>query len=333
MKHIILFYCLAVLYFMPFNGQSQTCNSNGNVIIFANYDGGILNINCDVNIPNLKIGVCAFTDCEINISGPFAGNVTEVIYAGSGIDYDNCNLGLTETTINGVPIGITSVLIQPDGVLSDPDGNDVILCGYSCSATEWQGGCNTSAQILAYFMNEFSGTLRSYRTQYNCWLGEIYNSSASLCCPEEVETTVNANFSISDPIVCIGQCITFGDLSTGNPDSWTWTFEGTESGTITSQFPGEICYTDLGIHLVTLTAANGNESNTYTGSVEVIACGIPGCTYEAAANYNSTATIDNGTCTFGPCECSCPGDLTLDGFVGVADLLEFISLFGTNCPD
>jgi PKD domain len=332
MKPFTPLFSIVLLCFLSLNGQSQTCNPNGNVIIFANYDGGILNINCDVNIPNLKIGVCAFTDCQISISGPFAGNVTEVIYAGSGIDYDNCNLGLTETTISGVPAGITSVLIQPNGVLSDPDGNDIILCGYSCSGIEWQGGCNTSAQIVAYFMSEFGGTLRSYRTQYNCWLGETYYSSSSLCCPPEV-VPVSAYFSISDPIVCIGQCITFYDLSSGAPDSWTWDFEGTAAGSISSQFPGDICYTDLGSHLVTLTASNANGTNSYTTSVEVIACGNPGCTYEAATNYDPAATIDNGTCIFGPCTNSCPGDLTLDGFVGVADLLEFISLFGTNCPD
>ena len=45
---------------------SQVCNPAGNVIVFSNYDGskettlGRLNIVVDVNIPNLKIGICSY---------------------------------------------------------------------------------------------------------------------------------------------------------------------------------------------------------------------------------------------------------------------------------
>ncbi len=34
----------------------QVC-TQAQMLFFTNYDGGILNINVDVNIPNLKIGI------------------------------------------------------------------------------------------------------------------------------------------------------------------------------------------------------------------------------------------------------------------------------------
>lgn len=76
---------------------------------------------------------------------------------------------------------------------------------------------------------------------------------------------------------------------------------------------------------------------------------LTGCTYEAALNYNPDALDDDGSCEF---ECDtqeaydqgytdgfnfyqstlqCPGDLNEDGAVTTADLLAFLTLFGTVC--
>jgi hypothetical protein len=57
--------------------------------------------------------------------------------------------------------------------------------------------------------------------------------------------------------------------------------------------------------------------------------GIYGCTDVNACNYDSTATIDDGTCE-PPC---CPGDINGDGGMNVSDLLVILSEFGcsSNC--
>src|SRR5438552_9391032 len=84
--------------------SAQTfCKLNGNVIIYSNYDGGYLNINVDQHIPNLKIGVTTYEDCEINISGTYASDVTEVIYAGYQGDNQHCNPSPATTSVIGVP--------------------------------------------------------------------------------------------------------------------------------------------------------------------------------------------------------------------------------------
>ena len=79
---------------------------------------------------------------------------------------------------------------------------------------------------------------------------------------------------------------------------------------------------------------------------------VEGCTYADALNYNPIALIDNGTCIFEDCnledaynegfengvdsvicpEDDCPGDYNNDGTVSTADLLQFLILFGTICP-
>ena len=100
----------------------------------------------------------------------------------------------------------------------------------------------------------------------------------------------------------------------------------------------------------------------------VDACGVPngdnstcsGCTYAAATNYDSTATIHDGTCVFPDITSDnqeaydegaasvditsdnqeaydegaasvCPGDFSGDGNVNVSDLGGFLGAFGTEC--
>ena len=76
---------------------------------------------------------------------------------------------------------------------------------------------------------------------------------------------------------------------------------------------------------------NGDNSSCY------------GCTYAAATNYDSTATIDDGSCVFPDITSDnqdayddgvasvCPGDFSGDGNVNVSDLGGFLGAFGTEC--
>ena len=76
------------------------------------------------------------------------------------------------------------------------------------------------------------------------------------------------------------------------------------------------------------------EYNPYAGSDDG-SCGnmiVPGCTYVDADNYDAAANYDDGSCTFtigGPNDC--PEDLDSNGLVNAADLLQFLSAFGSAC--
>jgi hypothetical protein len=308
------------------------CNTAGNVVVYANYDGGQLTINVDQDIPNLKIGVCTYEACTVVITGAYASNVSEVLYAGFEGDNDHCNLGIVESTISA-PAGVESnVLFAPPGVLSDANGNASIICGYSCGS-DYQGGCNTADQIVAYFLNQFGGTLYYYYTQYGCWpSGGLTLGAGGNCCPSQQPSEPSAAIDVSETQICAGDCIVVNDASSGEPTSWNWQFNGT-TGPATSQNPGEICYDQPGSYTITLTASNAQGASTISETIEVTACEVPGCMYPNASNYNPAATVDDLSCQF-PCAATdCPADLDDNGFVGVSDLLLFIADYGTTCPN
>jgi Secretion system C-terminal sorting domain len=186
---------LLIASLVSINAQTVLfCDTTSNVIVYSNYDGGILNLNIDQNIPNLKIGVVTYEAVQINISGPFAGNVTAVWYAGYNGNNDNCNLGVTNTTINGVPNPVDSILVYPPATVSDPNGSPNMVCGYSCTAGN-QGGCNTAQQVAGFFMTKFGTTsIRFHRTNYNCFPSSTVNiSSGGNCCLVPVITEVAEN--------------------------------------------------------------------------------------------------------------------------------------------
>jgi NAD-dependent dihydropyrimidine dehydrogenase PreA subunit len=321
---------LIASFFTSITLLAQTCDPGGNVVIYANYDGGILNINVDENIPNLKIGVCTYEDCQINISGAFAGNVSEVIYAGFQGDNDNCNSGVSQTSISGVPAGITEILFAPPATLPDGNGNGSMICAYTCDDGS-QGGCNTADQVVDYFLSQFGGTLRSYFTQYNCFSG-TYSLSDGLCCGFPVsDPDVTVSASVNDALVCVGQCVDF-NATAPEADNFIWSFGGADQDSSTLEDPSGICYTTPGTYSATVTASNNSSSDQTTLIIEVIQCGVPGCTYPNALNYDPEATVDDQSCEF-ECESNCPGDFNSDGLINTDDLLQFLGVFSTVCPN
>ncbi len=194
MRNLVLIF---LFWFYALLNYAQVCNAAGNVFIFSNYDGsretvaGRLNINVNTNIPNIKIGICSYERVTVNITGTFSNNVTRVLYAGyNGTTNCNCYYPSTPvgcqatTTITGVPAGIVSYSYLPPSTYADPNGYSSIICAYQCTSGN-QGGCNTPAQVVSFFMSAFGpgNTFNSHRTQYACWAGATYSLSTSgNCC-------------------------------------------------------------------------------------------------------------------------------------------------------
>jgi PKD repeat protein len=291
-----------MLFLCGFYAGAQVCNPNGNIVIFSNYDGGFLNINVDVDIPNLKIGVVSYHAVEVTFSGPYVNNITGIEYAGYNSESNSsCGGNIATTTFAGAPGGVTpNIEFLPPVTYTDPEGYVYIDCAYSCGSGN-QGGCNTAAQVYDYFATVFSGTVYTHETQYGCWSGTHNLSDGGNCCaaPPDPSDPPVAGFSMSDNVICAGDCVNFTDETTNSPTSWSWDFTPNQPGSSTDQHPTNICFTAPGTYQVTLIASNANGSDTITQSLTVTgantAVSVSGITITAAASNASYQWINCAT--------------------------------------
>ncbi|MEO8148855.1 MAG: T9SS type A sorting domain-containing protein [Bacteroidia bacterium] len=265
MKKLLL--SLSAILFNTIVFAQTICNPTGNVVLFSNYDGGQLDINVDVNIPNLKIGVVSYEPVAINLSGTFVNNVSAVRFAGYVTTTNNhCTNTPPQTIINGAPAGTDTIIFMPSSPVPNPNGYYIIICNYSCDTANNQGGCNTPDQIAAYFIQEFGGQMRFHYTQYGCWTGTHLISAGGNCCVGATSVVVPpvAGLQSSDTTFCEKLCLDFTDLSSNSPTTWQWFFPGADSTTSSLQNPTYICYNNYGSFDVTLIACNSGGCDTIT---------------------------------------------------------------------
>jgi uncharacterized repeat protein (TIGR02543 family) len=103
------------------------------------------------------------------------------------------------------------------------------------------------------------------------WNGEILDvytkTDSSIICGGVPE----ADFTASPTIAGIGESVSFTDISTGSPTSWSWSFPGGTPASGTAQNPS-VTYAAEGTYDVTLTVTNaeGSDVETKTGYITVI---------------------------------------------------------------
>lgn len=280
-------------------GCGGFCNAAGNLIIYSNYDGGVLNINVDQNIPNLKIGVSTYEAVEIALSGPFVGNVTQVVYAGFDAENDNCGLGVTSTTVSGVNASIVQVLIAPPVGYSPAHGfgNAIMLGADDCDTTMETGGNNTPDQIVYYFANVTGGTLLYHDTQYGCWSGTKYISNSGNCCIEPPSDddcpTITVSATSTTNVSCFGDSTGSATLTaTGGlaPYTYEWS-PGNLSGPTQNNLAA-------GTYAITVSDANncqGSFTLTITQPATVLQVSTIAVDAECGlSNGSATATASGG---------------------------------------
>ncbi|MDZ7775610.1 MAG: PKD domain-containing protein [Bacteroidales bacterium] len=88
----------------------------------------------------------------------------------------------------------------------------------------------------------------------------------------------------------VGESTTFTDLSSGDPETWEWTFEGGDPATYSGQNPPAVTYNEAGTYDVTLTVSNEIGTNSLTRE-DYINVGL-----EPVADFESSAqNIVEGT--------------------------------------
>ncbi len=102
-----------------------------------------------------------------------------------------------------------------------------------------------------------------------------------------MNTILTADFITENRLILTGNSITFSDLSSGPPSSWTWLFEGGDPETFSGKTPPEIYYSKGGKYDVRLIVSDGTVSDTLTrlNYVEVIGQLYPNPTREKINIY------------------------------------------------
>lgn len=78
-----------------------------------------------------------------------------------------------------------------------------------------------------------------------------------------------ANFTVSDDILCAGECVLITNNSSSNALAYSWTFTGATPTVYNGQNPGPVCFNTAGTFTVSLTVSNTFGSNTATHTITV----------------------------------------------------------------
>jgi PKD repeat protein len=107
-------------------------------------------------------------------------------------------------------------------------------------------------------------------------------------------TPPTANFSGTPTTLCNGGSVTFTDLSTNNPTSWSWSFPGGTPSTSTQQNP-VVTYNTPGVYNVSLTVSNQGGNNTMTKNNYIT---VNNCAPTANFTGNPTVLCAGGIVNF-----------------------------------
>lgn len=162
--------------------------------------------------------------------------------------------------------------------LTDPNPSPTITGLAGGTFTINNGGViNSSTGVINLTSSGAGAFTVTYTTNGSCPNTQTFNLNINSCSsPLPV-----ANFSASPTSICVGDCINFTDMSTsstvGGITTWAWTFTGAVTTSSSVQNPTNICYSAAGTYQVALTVtdANGSDTETKTGYVTVTTCNPP----------------------------------------------------------
>ncbi len=109
-----------------------------------------------------------------------------------------------------------------------------------------------------------------------------------------------AGFSASKTIICKGSDVNFSDKSSGNPQSWEWSFEGGVPATSTNENP-TVAYSTTGVFKVTLKVVNqyGDDTKEQTSYISVNQLDSPILTLGSVCSPGGDVTLSASTTQVG----------------------------------
>ena len=109
--------------------------------------------------------------------------------------------------------------------------------------------------LASGYMGDYLGITSKGGRVYPCWTdtrGGLYMTYVS-----PFVIGLNANFTADATNICTGSSVTFTDVSSGAPATYSWTFTGGTPSTATGAGPHNITYSTPGTYNVSLTVTDG----------------------------------------------------------------------------
>jgi len=192
-----------------------------------------------------------------------AGTYTVTLIATNALGSDTeTKTGYITVTENVVVLPVAEFIADATSL---PEGNSVQFTDLSSDATSWAWTFNGGSPA--------SSTLQDPNVTYNApgvYTVELTVSNAD---GSDTETKLDyitvievlyppvADFSSNTTVIDEGQSVQFSDMSSNNPNAWTWTFEGASTPSSNAQNPS-VSYPAAGTYSVTLVAVNGDGSDS-----------------------------------------------------------------------
>ena len=153
-----------------------------------------------------------------------------------------------------------------------------------------------------------------------------------------VSSGLEVSFSSSSTEICQGSSVDFQDLSSGNPISWAWVFEGGDPATSDVQNPTGILYAAPGSYDVTLTITDSDAESVFETSVNLITVNEnPAIAIETVIDANCFGA-DDGSVEVSATGGTAPYQYSIDGgamqnsglFEGVSAGIHNLSAMDSN---
>ena len=242
--------------------------------------------------------------------------------------------GIT-VSLGGAVCGCTDAgACNYDDTATDEDGSceyescagctDSEACNFDATATIDDGSC-CSDNCVTVNLNDSFG---------DGWNGAAY-TLLDVNGGQLGTGTIEAGSAASDTYCLADGCYIIEVTEGSYPSEISWDIAGAFGGFVQGG-AGESVTFNVGsgdqciVGCDVACACNYNQATNISDLSLCVFDGCSGCTYEGSPQYNETATVDDGSCTFEFAN-PCPADLNGDGSVSTADLLEFLTAFGQIC--
>lgn len=280
-----------------------------------NYDPSVNNPTNDVcyySLPDLVINEIHYNPCN-NQGNDFDYEFMEIYNAGDQAWNLEGSVVLTEAS-GAMQVG----LVFGSGTSIAPGEYILIVASESAAANY----AYTGAQIFVLELGNFSnsGETVTLEDGWGNMIDTVTYDDASPW-PSQTIGVLGNNVVQSPDGDCSSLELVATDLDNSNAANWqpSWVDNGTPGAQNSTLFG---CTDAAACNYNPMALFDDDSCNT----------DCYGCTYDGASNYAEGATMDDGTCVFEFAN-DCPADLNGDGQVTAADLLSFLSQFGTNCPE